>query len=79
MRRVLRHLGRTLLLLITLHPRTVLGQVAEWNDARALDLAQRATVRRSAQLADTTLRDYSARARGYVTFLAQTGEGLTER
>ncbi len=78
MRRVLYHLGRTLLLLITLHPRTVLGQAAEWNDARALDLAQRATVRRSAQLADTTLKDYSAHARGYVTFLAQSGEGLTE-
>ncbi len=30
------------------------------------------------QLADTSLRDYSARARGYVTFLAQSGEGLTE-
>ena len=78
MRRVMRHLSRTLLILITLHPRTVLGQAAEWNDARALDLAQRATVRRSAQLADTTLKDYSAHARGYVTFLAQSGEGLTE-
>ncbi len=72
------HLSRTLPLLIMLHPRTVLGQEAEWNDARALDLAQRATVRRSAQLADTSLKDYSARARGYVTFLAQSGEGLTE-
>ncbi len=61
-----------------LHPCTVHGQRAEWNDARALDLAQRATTRRTAQLADTTLRDYSARARGYVTFLAQAGEGLTE-
>ncbi len=78
MRRVLLHLSRTLLILITLHPRTVLGQAAEWNDARALDLAQRATIRRSAQLADTTLKDYSAQARGYVTFLAQSGEGLTE-
>ncbi len=67
-----------LLILITLHPTTVLGQTAEWNDARALDLAQRATARRSAQLADTTLKDYSARARGFVTFLAQSGEGLTE-
>ena len=67
-----------MLTLVMLHPDTVLGQAAEWNDARALDLAQRATIRRSAQLADTTLRDYSARARGYVTFLAQAGEGLTE-
>jgi len=67
-----------MLTLTTLFPDTVLGQAGEWNDARALDLAQRATIRRSAQLADTTLRDYSARARGYVTFLAQAGEGLTE-
>ncbi len=67
-----------LLTLTAIHPTTVLGQTAEWNDARAVDLAQRATVRRSAQLADTTLRDYSARARGYVTFLAQSGEGLSE-
>ncbi len=78
MRRVTHLISAALLTLITLHPSTVHGQAAEWNDARALDLAQRATSRRSAQLADTTLRDYSARARGYVTFLAQAGEGLTE-
>lgn len=78
MRRVTFRVSAALLTLFMLHPTTVLGQTAEWNDARAVDLAQRATVRRSAQLADTTLRDYSARARGYVTFLAQSGEGLTE-
>jgi hypothetical protein len=63
---------------MALHPSTVLGQKGEWNDARAIDLAQRATGRRTAQLADTTLHDYSAKARGYVTFLAQAGEGLSE-
>ena len=78
MRRLMNRVSVLLLILITFHPTTVLGQTAEWNDARALDLAQRATARRSAQLADTTLKDYSARARGYVTFLAQSGEGLTE-
>ncbi len=78
MRRVFFGISATLLILITLPPSTVLGQAAEWNDARAVGLAQRATERRSAQLADTTLKDYSARARGYVTFLAQSGEGLTE-
>lgn len=78
MRRVMIRVSAALLTCLTLHPTTVLGQAAEWNDARAVDLAQRATTRRSAQLADTTLRDYSARARGYVTFLAQSGEGLTE-
>ena len=78
MRRVTTGISACSLLLLTLCPSTVLGQTAEWNDARAISLAQRATGRRSAQLADTTLKDYSARARGYVTFLAQSGEGLTE-
>ena len=78
MRRATRTISAVLLTMVMLHPCTVLGQAAEWNDARALDLAQRASARRTAQLADTSLRDYSARARGYVTFLAQAGEGLTE-
>ena len=51
-------------------------QPGAWNDARATDLAQRAVARRMATLADTGLRAYEARARGYVTFLAQAGEGL---
>jgi hypothetical protein len=37
-----------------------------------------ATNRRAQQLADTGLRDYAARAHGYVTFLAQLGEGFRE-
>ena len=78
MRRVRACVSALLLTLTLLHPSTVLGQTAEWNDARAIELAQRATIRRAAQLADTTLRDYSAQARGYVTFLAQSGEGLSE-
>jgi hypothetical protein len=78
MRRATKAVSAALLTMLMLHPCTVHGQRAEWNDARALELAQRATSRRTAQLADTTLRDYSARARGYVTFLAQAGEGLTE-
>ena len=79
MRRVMNGIGTLLVLTLgLLLPGTVHGQPGEWNDARAVNLAQRATVRRTAQLADTSLRDYSARARGYVTFLAQTGEGLDE-
>lgn len=78
MRRAMKCVSVTLMAMVMLHPCTVLGQTPEWNDARALDLAQRATQRRTAQLADTSLRDYSARARGYVTFLAQAGEGLSE-
>lgn len=78
MRRAMTTISAVLLTMVLLHPCTVLGQGAEWNAARAVDLAQRATARRTAQLADTSLRDYSARARGYVTFLAQSGEGLSE-
>jgi len=47
-----------------------------WNDPRSLSLAHGATRRRAEQLADTGLADYQASAHGYVTFLAQLGEGL---
>ncbi len=50
----------------------------EWNDARSRALVERATARRAQQLADTGLKDYKAVAHGYVTFLAQVGEGLAE-
>jgi hypothetical protein len=49
-----------------------------WNDTRTRALVERATALRAMQLADTALRDYRAEARGYVTFLAQLGEGFTE-
>src|SRR5256714_3016262 len=49
-----------------------------WNDARTLALVARATERRASQIADTTLVDYKATAHGYVTFLAQFGEGFPE-
>src|ERR687895_1243750 len=49
-----------------------------WNDARTLALVGRATERRAQQLADTGLTDYRATARGYLTFLAQFGEGFPE-
>lgn len=51
-------------------------QAQDWNDARTRELVTRAVTRRARQLADTTLRDYTATARGYLTFLAQLGEGL---
>ena len=50
----------------------------DWNDARSRALVERATARRAQQLADTGLKDYKALAHGYVTFLAQVGEGLAE-
>ncbi|CAN5922349.1 hypothetical protein BH11GEM2_BH11GEM2_30040 [soil metagenome] len=50
----------------------------EWNSTRTRALVERATARRAQQLADTGLKDYKAVAHGYVTFLAQVGEGLAE-
>ncbi|MEX2180742.1 MAG: hypothetical protein WD771_01745, partial [Gemmatimonadaceae bacterium] len=47
-----------------------------WNDERTMELVREATRRRARQLADTGLRDYTARATGYVTFLAQLGVGF---
>jgi hypothetical protein len=55
-----------------------LAAAQDWNDARSRALAERATMRRAQQLADTGLKDYKAVAHGYVTFLAQVGEGLSE-
>lgn len=59
-----------------LAPRTAGAQ--EWNDARTRALVERATERRAQQLADTGLVDYRATARGFLTFLAQVGEGFPE-
>ena len=47
-----------------------------WNDPRSRSIVERATGRRVQQLADTGLADYQANAHGYVTFLAQLGEGF---
>ena len=49
-----------------------------WNDPRTRALVERATERRASQLSDTALIDYKATAHGYVTFLAQFGEGFPE-
>ena len=57
-------------------PRPVGAQ--QWNDSTTRALVQRAVERRAQQLADTGLVDYRAEAKGYVTFLAQVGEGFTE-
>jgi hypothetical protein len=47
-----------------------------WNDPEADSLITRATLRRSLQLADSTLLSYRAEARGFLAFLAQLGEGV---
>ena len=54
------------------------GGATGWNDARTRALVERATRRRAEQLADTGLVDYRANATGYVTFLAQLGDGFLE-
>ncbi len=53
-------------------------EAQDWNDPRTRALVERATERRVNQLADTALVDYKATAHGYVTFLAQFGEGFPE-
>jgi hypothetical protein len=58
-------------------PGLAAGQ-GRWNDARTRALVDRAIERRQLELADTALVDYRAEARGFLTFLAQMGEGLTE-
>lgn len=47
-----------------------------WNDVGADSLIERATQRRSLQLADSTLLSYRADAHGFLAFLAQLGEGV---
>ena len=65
-----------IVMLTALGPRPAGAQ--SWNDARSRALIERATARRVEQLADTGIRDFKAVAHGYVTFLAQVGEGLAE-
>jgi hypothetical protein len=55
-----------------------IGAAQTWNDPRTRALVERAAERRTNQLADTALVDYKATAHGYVTFLAQFGEGFPE-
>jgi len=55
-----------------------IGAQQIWNDPRTMTLVGRATERRASQLADTALVDYRATAHGYVTFLAQFGEGFPD-
>ena len=51
---------------------------AVWNDSMTRALVELATRLRAAQLADTGLTDYKAEAHGYLTFLAQVGQGFVE-
>ena len=57
-------------------PRSAAAQ--DWDSPRVDSLIARAIARRSAALADTGLKTFSARAHGFVFFLGQIGEGLSE-
>src|SRR5690348_3278901 len=50
----------------------------DWNAPAATALVRRAVERRLAAQADSSLVSYRTRAHGFVFFLAQVGEGLTE-
>jgi hypothetical protein len=63
-------------LLLTSHLSPIAAQT--WNSAETLALVHRAVERRLAVQADSALTSYRARAHGFLFFLAQVGEGLTE-
>jgi hypothetical protein len=56
------------------------GAVAaqDWDSPDVRALVERAIIRRNAAFADTALKDFTARAHGFVFFLGQIGEGLSE-
>ncbi|GIW52517.1 MAG: hypothetical protein KatS3mg081_1872 [Gemmatimonadales bacterium] len=54
------------------------GPMQAWNDPYVLSLIHRAIARRSAAQADSGLKDFRARAHGFVFFLGQLGEQLTD-
>jgi hypothetical protein len=56
----------------------LVASAQEWNSDSALALARRAIERRDRTASDTALRDYRAQAHGFLFFLGQFGEGLTE-
>lgn len=63
----------------TLAAQTVVARNAKasaWHDIAADSLIDRATQRRSLQLADSTLLSYRADAHGFLAFLGQLGEGV---
>ncbi|MFI5279956.1 MAG: hypothetical protein ACHQU1_05645 [Gemmatimonadales bacterium] len=67
-------MGRVLLLLFV--PASLAAQ--NWSSPEADTLIDRAVQRRRVAFADTLLRDWTARAHGFVFFLGQIGEDLAE-
>ena len=56
----------------------VRASAQDWNSDSAMALARRAIARRAQSAVDTSLHDYKAQAHGFLFFLGQFGEGLTE-
>jgi len=55
------------------------GLVAQdWDSPDVMAIVGRAIARRQVAIADTALKDFTARAHGFVFFLGQIGEGLSE-
>jgi hypothetical protein len=69
---------RVVAVLIVLAAPRALSAQSVWNDSTTRALVELATRLRAAQLADTGLTDYRADAHGYLTFLAQVGQGFVE-
>src|SRR5437660_10595259 len=67
----------TAMLVVIATPGVTFAQ-SVWNDSTTRALVQLATRLRAAQLTDTGLTDYHAEAHGYLTFLAQVGQGFVE-
>jgi hypothetical protein len=64
------------MVLVLIHVSPLAAQ--SWNAPGALDLVRRATAGRLAAQADSSLGSYRTRAHGFVFFLAQVGEGLSQ-
>jgi hypothetical protein len=69
-------LTAALLLALSALPSRAAAQ--SWDDSTVRALVARAIARRSAALADTGLRTFTARAHGFVFFLGQMGEGMAQ-
>ena len=68
--------ARLAMLVLLAHAAPLIAQA--WNAPAALALVHRAAERRLSAQGDSTLVSYRTRAHGFVFFLAQVGEGLTE-
>ena len=72
----MRRVVRAAMVLVLTHVSPLAAQ--GWNAQAALALVRRATAERATAQADSSLESYRTRAHGFVFFLAQVGEGLSE-